>query len=70
MPFDDEVGRMDAVALAGKFRSGELSPVEVTDAALRRMERLEPQLHAFCTPTPEIARAAARQVEKDVQAGR
>ena len=70
MPFDDEVGRMDAVALADKIRAGELSPVDVTEAALRRMERLEPQLHAFCTPTPDLALAAAKQVEKDIRAGR
>jgi aspartyl-tRNA(Asn)/glutamyl-tRNA(Gln) amidotransferase subunit A len=70
MSFDDEIGRMDAVTLVGKMRAGDLSPVEVTEAALRRMERLEPQLHAFCTPTPELARAIARQVEKDIRAGR
>jgi Asp-tRNA(Asn)/Glu-tRNA(Gln) amidotransferase A subunit family amidase len=38
MSFDDEVGRLEAVTLAGKIRSGELSPVGVTEATLRRME--------------------------------
>ena len=70
MSFDDEVGRMDAVTLAGKIRAGELSAVEVTEAALRRMERLEPLLHAFCTPTPELARATAQRIDKDIRAGR
>ncbi len=70
MSFDDDVGRMDALTLAARIRSGELSPLEVTEAALRRMGRLEPQLHAFCTPTPDWARAAAKQIEKEIAAGR
>ena len=32
----------------------ELSPVEVVDAVLDRMEGLEPILHAFCWPTPFV----------------
>ncbi len=50
-------------------KSGELSPVEVVDAVLERMDRLEPTLHAFCTPTPELARERAKRVEKEVSDG-
>lgn len=60
---------MDAVTLAGLVRAKKLSPVEVTDAVLARMDRLEPVLHAFCTPTPEIARKAAKDIEKRIMAG-
>ncbi len=42
---------MEATELAGPVRNKELSPVEVVDAVLQRMEKLEPKLHAFCTPT-------------------
>ena len=69
MASGNEICRMDAVTLARLIRSRELSPVEVTDAVLARMERLEPLLHAFCTPTPDIARNAAKQVEKRIMAG-
>ena len=62
MTFDDEAGGMDAVTLAGRIRSAEMSPVEVIETALRRMERLEPQMHAFCTPTPEFARSRDRDL--------
>jgi aspartyl-tRNA(Asn)/glutamyl-tRNA(Gln) amidotransferase subunit A len=65
-----EIGRMDAVTLAGHIRAKRLSPVEVVDALLARVEKLEPTLHAFCTPTPEFARAAAKQIEADIMAGR
>jgi hypothetical protein len=45
--------------LAGEIRARNLSAVEVVDAVLERMGRLEPILHAFCTPTPEAAREDA-----------
>ena len=33
------------------------------------METLEPILHAFCTPTPDRALAAARRIEAEIMAG-
>lgn len=66
----NEICRMDAVTLAARIRRRELSPVEVTEAVLARMEKLEPALHAFCTPTPELARAEARRIEGELAAGR
>ncbi|HJU09249.1 MAG TPA: amidase family protein [Candidatus Binataceae bacterium] len=61
---------MDAVSIAALVCSRKLSAVEVVEAALARIERLDPTLHAFCTLTPDLARAQARQVEADVMAGR
>jgi Asp-tRNA(Asn)/Glu-tRNA(Gln) amidotransferase A subunit family amidase len=49
--------------LHAKYRSGELSPVDVTEAALARIERRDSAINAFVTVTPEIARAAARVAE-------
>jgi aspartyl-tRNA(Asn)/glutamyl-tRNA(Gln) amidotransferase subunit A len=69
MTTDNEICRMDAVTLAAHLRSKDLSPVEVIEAVLSRMERLEPQLHAFCTPTPDLARAEAKRVEAEIMAG-
>ena len=69
MASGNEICSMDAVTLAALIRSKKLSAVEVTDAVLTRMEKLEPILHAFCTPTPEIAREAAKEIEKRIMAG-
>ena len=69
MSTDNEICRMDAVSLAAKVRSKALSAKEVTEAVLRRMDVLEPHLHAFCTPTPEVARAAAEAVDARIAAG-
>src|SRR2546428_551384 len=66
----NEICRMDAVTLAGHIRAKRLSPVEVVDAVLDRMDKVEPILHAFCTPTPDVARETARRLEADIMAGR
>ena len=70
MASNQAISEMDAVSLAAAVRAKDLSPVDVVEAALARMERLEPRLHAFCTPTPELARAEARRIEAAIAAGR
>src|SRR5262245_24268155 len=47
-----------------------LSPVELVDALIGRVEQLDAQLHAFITPTFELARRQARQAEAEIAAGR
>jgi len=66
----NEICRMDAVTLAGRIKAKELSPVEVVEAVLGRLERLDSVLHAFATVTAEQARAEARRIEQDIVAGR
>ena len=60
---------MSAVELAAQIRAKQISPVEVIDAVLARMEKLEPHLHAFCTPTPDLARAEAKRIEQSIIRG-
>jgi aspartyl-tRNA(Asn)/glutamyl-tRNA(Gln) amidotransferase subunit A len=61
---------MDAVSLARLIRSRKISPVEVVEAALARIEQLDGRLHAFCTLTPELAHAEARRLEAEISTGR
>jgi aspartyl-tRNA(Asn)/glutamyl-tRNA(Gln) amidotransferase subunit A len=65
----NEICRMDAVSLAANIHSRKLSAVEVIDAVLARMDKLEPILHAFCTPTADLARETARKIEQEIMAG-
>ena len=65
----NEICRMDAVSLAANIRSKQLSAVEVIDAVLARMDKLEPILHAFCTPTPDLARETAKKIDQEIMAG-
>ncbi|WP_067672524.1 amidase [Nocardia miyunensis] len=58
-----------AAELVQQLAAGALSPVEIIEEALGRLTESDPELHAFCTPTPEIARTRARQLERDLRAG-
>jgi aspartyl-tRNA(Asn)/glutamyl-tRNA(Gln) amidotransferase subunit A len=64
-----ELWQLDAAGLARAIASGETSAREVTDAHLARIETLEPELHAFITPTPELARFLADGVDAARAAG-
>ena len=58
------------IADAGKLlEQREVSPVELVDAALARIERLNPELHAFITVTADAARAKAREAEARIGKG-
>ena len=49
--------------LGRRFRRREISPVELTQALLERIARLEPKLHAFVTVTADRALADAKAAE-------
>jgi amidase len=57
----DELQWRDALAQAAAVRRGEVSPLELAEAALARIERLDPPLHCVVTRLVERARAAARE---------
>src|SRR6185436_4579255 len=58
-----------AVDLGALVRTGRLSPVELCEAALTRVERLNRRLNAFLTITPDLARAQARAAEARARTG-
>jgi Asp-tRNA(Asn)/Glu-tRNA(Gln) amidotransferase A subunit family amidase len=55
--------------LAARIRGRELSPVEVVEAALARIDRIDPTVHSFITICPDQALAAARAAEQAVMRG-
>jgi aspartyl-tRNA(Asn)/glutamyl-tRNA(Gln) amidotransferase subunit A len=69
MSKSEELLAFDATALAEKFRARELSPVEVADVYLARIEATEPRLHAYVSVTADLARESARQAEAEIMAG-
>jgi aspartyl-tRNA(Asn)/glutamyl-tRNA(Gln) amidotransferase subunit A len=64
-----ELCYMPATELGAAIRSRRVSPVEVVDAVLARIERLNPRLNAYCTVTAAAARAAAKEAEAAVMRG-
>jgi aspartyl-tRNA(Asn)/glutamyl-tRNA(Gln) amidotransferase subunit A len=66
----DDLSFLTIAEAALLIRERKLSPVEYTDALLKRIEALEPQLNAFITVTADLARQQARQAEVDIMSGR
>src|SRR5438093_1357909 len=58
-----------ALEISGLVRAKKLSPIEVTDAVLSRIDAVNPTLNAFCVVAAEQARAAAREAEIAVTKG-
>ena len=52
------------------LRASELSPLELTEAYLRRIERLNPRVNAYITITAERALADARRATEEFAAGK
>jgi amidase len=64
-----EIHELTGLELASAIRRRELSPVEITDRTLERAEQIGPQVGAFVTLTPDLARDQARAAEKLVAHG-
>lgn len=59
-----EITQLSASELARLVRRKQLSPVEIMEAYLRRVEQIDPLLKAFASVEADRAMAAARQAEK------
>ena len=56
--------------MAPLIRKKKISPVEVTETFLGRIQQLQPKLNAFITVTADLARKKARQAERDLLKGK
>jgi len=56
--------RLSATDMARLVRARELDPVELVEATLRRIDEVEPQLHAFAHVMPDSARAQAEALRR------
>ncbi len=52
------------------LRSRKISSLELVDASLKRIERLNPSLNAFITVTADLARKQARAADRDLRSGK
>ena len=64
-----ELTSLSAVSMAEQIRRKELSPVELVEAHLSRIEQLNPKLNAFVQVDRERARRAAQLAESAVMSG-
>jgi aspartyl-tRNA(Asn)/glutamyl-tRNA(Gln) amidotransferase subunit A len=61
---------LTATEIAKGFAAKTLSPVELLNALLARIETVDPKIHAFIRLDPEGAMAAAKAAEAEMAAGR
>lgn len=65
----DDLTRLSAAEVAAKIQAKDVSALEVTEAHLSRIGEVDGHLHAFLHVDADGARAAARRVDADIQAG-
>ena len=54
---------------SARIKSGELSPVKLTDLFLQRIARLNPSLNAYTTVRADSAKAEAKIAEQQIRSG-
>jgi aspartyl-tRNA(Asn)/glutamyl-tRNA(Gln) amidotransferase subunit A len=64
-----ELVRLTAVEARALLDRREISALELLEAHLAQIERLEPTLHAFITVAPELARRQARAADDRLARG-
>jgi aspartyl-tRNA(Asn)/glutamyl-tRNA(Gln) amidotransferase subunit A len=65
-----ELHDLSIAELSELIAARKLSPVELTDVLIARIERFDAQTRAFITPTFELARRQARAAEAEIAGGR
>jgi Asp-tRNA(Asn)/Glu-tRNA(Gln) amidotransferase A subunit family amidase len=65
----DDLCFLPALELDRLIRAGDVSPVELTDAVLARIDRLNPALAAYITVPADLARKQAREAEARARRG-
>jgi aspartyl-tRNA(Asn)/glutamyl-tRNA(Gln) amidotransferase subunit A len=66
----DDIAALSVADAGALLRARKLSPVELTDAYLARIERFNPELNAFITVMGDQAIADARGAESEIMRGR
>ncbi len=59
----EDIAWMPATEMLAAFRAKKLSPVEVAQALLDRIDAVNPAVNAYCLVTPEMAMGAAQEAE-------
>ena len=69
MPVRDSLLELSSVELRRRIGSKEISPVELMEASIARMEALNPSVNAICATAYTRARREAKAAEKAALAG-
>ncbi|MFN4034219.1 MAG: Asp-tRNA(Asn)/Glu-tRNA(Gln) amidotransferase subunit GatA [Fimbriimonadales bacterium] len=64
-----ELLTLSLAEVSQQLQAREVSAIELTEAILTHISAVEPQVQAFLTPTPELAREMARDAQARLDAG-
>lgn len=64
-----ELFRLTALELGQKLKNREISAQELTESVLSRMRLVEPDVKAYLTSTPDLARSMAQEAQARLDAG-
>ncbi|MFX1281263.1 MAG: amidase [Promethearchaeota archaeon] len=65
----EELCYMSAYEMAEKIKNQELTSEEITEIIIERIEKINPIINVYCTPTFELAREMAKKADKAVKEG-
>jgi len=66
----EEISYMSACKMAEKIKTQELTSLEITEVIIRRIEKINPIINAYCTTTFDLARDSAIKADKAVKSGK
>ena len=61
---------MSATDMLGKIKTQEISSLEITEIVIERIEKINPIINAYCTPTFDWARERAKNADKQIKEGK
>jgi len=65
----EDICFMSACEMAEKIKTQELTSVEITEAIIERIEKINPIINAYCTTTFDLAREMAKKADDAVKKG-
>jgi aspartyl-tRNA(Asn)/glutamyl-tRNA(Gln) amidotransferase subunit A len=65
----EDICFMPACEMVEKIKTQELTSVEITEILIERIEKINPLINAYCTPTFDLAREMAKKADDAVKKG-
>jgi aspartyl-tRNA(Asn)/glutamyl-tRNA(Gln) amidotransferase subunit A len=65
----EDICYMPAYEMAEKIKIQELTSLEITEILIERIEKINPIINAYCTPTFDLARDMAKKADNAVKKG-
>jgi len=65
----EDICYLSAYEMSDKIKTQELTSLEITEAIIERINRINDKINAYCTPTFDIARDMAKKADEAVKKG-